>query len=350
MLTQYRKTVLLSALGILSAGVIYIYSELFLLLAVSLLIALVLDPVVSIFEKQKMTRLTAVFIVLAGVSVLLYTGFTLLIPALVEQSGALVTTLKGISVQQEISRLEATIHQIFPFLERDFIANRLENIISGSIESILNQFAGIVTNLFSVLAVLVILPFTTFFFLKDKDLIVKNILDVMPNKYFEMSFYISRKVSSQLSRYVRGWLLDALFVGFACGLGFYFLGINNYVTLGIIAGLGHLVPYFGPIIGGIPALFISLLQFGDLSHAPQILVVLAIIYVVDNGFVQPYVFSKSVNMHPVAIIALIVAGGLTGGVFGMLLAVPTATVVRTFITEIYNGFKNYRITRVNYEV
>lgn len=347
---QYRKTVLFAAGGILIAGFIYLYSQLFLLLAISLLIALVLDPIVTIFEKQRMTRLSGVFIVFTGLSVLIYTGLTLLLPALVEQSGALITTLKGISVQTEISKLEATIHQIFPFLERDFIANRLETIISGSIENIFNQFAGILTNVFSVFAVLVILPFTTFFFLKDKDLIIKNILDMMPNKYFEMSFYISRKVSSQLSRYVRGWLLDALFVGFACGLGFYFLGINNYVTLGIIAGLGHLVPYFGPIIGGVPALFISLLQFGDLSHAPQILLVLAIIYVIDNGFVQPYVFSKSVNMHPVVIIALIVAGGLTGGVFGMLLAVPAVTVLRTFIIEIYTGFKNYRITRVNYEL
>ncbi|MBV6511393.1 MAG: hypothetical protein FMNOHCHN_00873 [Ignavibacteriaceae bacterium] len=350
MLAQYRKTIILSAAGILAAGLVYIFSELFLILAISLLIALVLDPIVNIFEKQRMTRTTAVFIVLTGLSLLIYTGLTLLVPALVQQSGALMTTLKGISVETELSRLENTIHQLFPFLERDFIANRLQTIISDTIENIFNQFAGIVTNVFSVLAVLVILPFTTFFFLKDKDQIIKNILDILPNKYFEMSFYISRKVSYQLSRYVRGWLLDALFVGFACGLGFYLLGINNYVTLGIIAGLGHLVPYFGPIIGGVPALIISLLQFGDLSHAPQILLVLAIIYVVDNGFVQPYVFSKSVNMHPVAIITLIVAGGLSGGIFGMLLAVPAATVIRTFMVEIYNGFKNYRITRVNYEV
>jgi len=344
-LNNYRKFVLGAAIIICCISLLYLFSELFLVLAISLLISLVLDPIVSFIEKQRVKRLTAVILVLSSLTSLMYIGLSLLIPALMAQSSTVITALRDFSLTQELTRIEIALHQLFPFLERDFIANRLEKFIAGSIEMTLNQFANFITNIFSVFTVLVILPFTTFFFLKDKESIVKSFLDILPNKYFEMSFYISRKVSGQLSRYVRGWILDAMFVGFSCGLGFYILGINSYLTLGIIAGLGHLVPYFGPIIGGIPALFISLLQHGDFSHAPQILLLLGLIYVVDNGIVQPYVFSKSVNMHPVMIILLIVAGSQIGGVFGMLFAVPAATVIKTAAAETYKGYKNYKITR-----
>lgn len=344
-MVNYRKIVFTAAIVICCLGLLYAFSELFLVLAISLLISLVLDPIVSFIEKQRVQRLTAVILVLTTLTSLIYIGFSLLIPALMSQSSSLITALRDFSLTQELSKIEIALHQIFPFLERDFIARRLEKIVTGSIEMTLNQFTGFIKNIFSIFTIAVILPFTTFFFLKDKEEIIKSFLDMLPNKYFEMSFYISRKVSRQLSRYVRGWILDALFVGISCGLGFYLLGINSYLTLGIIAGLGHLVPYFGPIIGGIPALLISLLQHGDFSHAPQIFLLLGLIYVIDNGIVQPYVFSKSVNMHPVVIIMLIVAGSQIGGVFGMLLAVPTATVVKTAIAETYKGYKNYRITR-----
>jgi predicted PurR-regulated permease PerM len=168
----------------------------------------------------------------------------------------------------------------------------------------------------------------------------------MPNKYFEMSYWIIKKVSLSMGRFVRAWIFDATFVGFCCGLGFYFIGIDNALTLGVIAGLGHLVPYFGPVIGGIPAAIISIIQYGDLSHIPPLLIVIAIIYAIDNGFVQPYVFSKSVEMHPIVIILLIIAGGQLFGVLGMLLAVPTATVINTAAKETYYAFKNYKIVRL----
>ena len=161
-----------------------------------------------------------------------------------------------------------------------------------------------------------------------------------------MSYWILKRITTQLARFVRGWVFDAAFVGIFCGVGFYFIGIENALPLGVIAGLGHLVPYLGPLIGGVPALIISAIQFGDFSHAPFIFLLILLVYTVDNGIIQPFVFSKSVDMHPVIIILLVITGSQLFGILGMLLAIPTATVVRTAAKEIYFVLKNYKIAKI----
>jgi len=206
--------------------------------------------------------------------------------------------------------------------------------------------SDLVSSVISVVAMLVVVPFITFFVLKDSRHLLKSIIHVVPNKYFEMSYWILKKVSIQLGRYVRAWIFDASFVGITCGLGFYLIEIDNALPLGVIAGLGHLVPYFGPVIGGIPAIIISVLQYGGFSHVPFIILLLIFVYMLDNGFFQPYVFSKSVDMHPIVIILLIIAGSQLFGLIGMLLAIPTATVIKTATKEIYFAFKNYKIARM----
>jgi predicted PurR-regulated permease PerM len=145
---------------------------------------------------------------------------------------------------------------------------------------------------------------------------------------------------------VRGWIFDATFVGVAIGFGFYFIGLPSALPLGLIAGLGHLIPYFGPVIGGVPAIILSIVQIGDLSQVPFIVMIVVLTYMLDNGIVQPYVFSKSVDMHPIIIILLIITGGELLGIIGMLLAVPVATVIKTALTEIYFAIKNYKIAKL----
>ena len=168
---------------------------------------------------------------------------------------------------------------------------------------------------------------------------------MMPNKYFEMAYWIIKKVSLTLGLFVRAWIFDATFVGTLIGFGFFLIGVPNALPLGVIAGLGHLIPYFGPIIGGVPAIIISIMS-GDTSQIPLIIIIVLGVYAIDNGFVQPIVFGKSVDIHPILIILLIIAGSQLFGLIGMLLAVPVATVIKTMAKEIYYAFKNYRIARV----
>ena len=343
---RLSKYILWALGGIITLYIIYLISDVLIILAVSVLLALIFDPYVKLLERKGLTRLTSTFIIFIILGFLFFFGLSYFIPQFLVQMNQLIQTLHVNSLHEQILSVEKTIYQYLPFFTLGDVSKRIEEFISSGIINSFDKISSLLSSIVSLITILVIVPFITFFILKDSKTILHGIIQMMPNRYFEMSYWILKKVSLQLGRFVRGWIFDATFVGLACGFGYYFIGIHNALPLGLISGLGHLVPYFGPIIGGVPAIIISIIQYGNFSHVPFIILVILGVYALDNGFVQPYVFAKSVDMHPVAIILLILIGSQLMGVIGMLLIIPFATVVRTATKEIYFAFKNYKIARL----
>jgi len=347
--STYNKAVkyFLSALSlIIFLYFAYLLSEIIVIVALAILLAFIFAPFVSLFELKGFNRLTASLLVFAIFGFVMYFSLSIIIPRFIFQMDQLISSLEGFSFADEMKNLEGTLVHYIPFFHAGDLTSRIELFIRSQVTDIFGTVSSILSSIVSVVTILVIVPFITFFLLKDSRRILQALLQITPNKYFEMSYYILKKVTLQLGLFVRAWIFDATFVGAMIGFGFYFIDVPNALPLGVIAGLGHLIPYFGPIIGGIPAIIVSIVQHGNLSQVPLILLVVLVTYALDNGFVQPYVFGKSVDMHPIAIILLIISGGTLFGLFGMLLAVPVATVIKTFAKEIYIAKKNYKIARV----
>jgi predicted PurR-regulated permease PerM len=323
----------------------FIFADILAMLAVSVLISLIFSPVVDFFEKRGLSRLFSVLTVFSALAILIAVSFSFIIPGVSAQFNSLSATLTTENLQAFFRQFEKSLKLALPFLNSVNITDRLTNFTQGIIFSWANNLNDILYSLLTVISIVVIVPFMTFFILKDSKSLLKGIINVMPNKYFEVSFSVVNKISVQLGRFTRGWILDAFLVGLLSGIGLTILGINNAVSIGFVAGIGHLIPYFGPIIGGVPAIIISLIQFGDFSMLPSILIMFLSVYAIDNGFIQPNVFSKATDIHPLGIIILIIAGSQLLGVLGMLLAVPVTTVIKTASREIYIGYRNYKIIR-----
>jgi len=316
------------------------------MLAVSLLIAMIFNPVVDFLERKGFSRGISVLIVFISMGSIIFSILSYLLPKITVQFSNLTGRLTQENFQSLIHKIDESVKIVFPFLNNINIVEKFSSTVQNIILGWLNNFTNIAYSIASILAVLIIVPFITYFLLKDNKRIITGIINIMPNKYFEVSYSVIRKISIQLGRFVRGWIFDAFMVGAMSGIGLAILGIDNAASIGFIAGMGHLIPYFGPILGGIPAIIISVIQFGNFSMLPKILLMFCCIYLLDNGFIQPNVFSKSTDLHPLMIIFLILIGSQTMGILGMLLAVPAATVIKTAAREIYLGYKNYKIIRV----
>jgi predicted PurR-regulated permease PerM len=338
--------ILLAVLLIIATYFIYILSDIVIIIVISILISFIFNPFLNQVERAGVNRLTSTLIVFVSIGFLIYLSLSFIIPKLILQMNQLIESMRGYSLHDEIVKVEEDLYRILPFFTPGELAAKVEDFISNQFINSFDLISPFLSSVVSVITLLVIIPFISFFMLKDSDKIMHSLLSMVPNKYFEVSYWISKRISLQLGKYVRAWIFDAFFVGITMGLGLYILGVQYSLPLGVIAGLGHLIPYFGPVIGGVPAAIISIIQFGDLSHVPFIALLLIIIYTLDNGFVQPYIFSKSLDIHPILIILLIVAGGQLFGLLGMMLIIPATTVIKTAVREIYFAIRNYKIAKL----
>jgi len=343
---RFSKIALWGFAGLIVLYLCYLLSDLLIISAIAILLALIFDPFITTLEKKGFNRLLASITIFVLFLFTLYLIFSFLVPSFIQQMKQLIDTVKVYLTPNQIRKVGTEVQKSIPLIRSGELQDKITRYVSEQVEKSFDSFTSILSGVISVVAILVIVPFISFFMVKDSKKITKGMLNIIPNKYFEMSYYIIKKISFQLSRYVRAWIFDASFVGCAMGIGLYSIGINNSLPLGVMAGIGHLIPYFGPVIGGIPAIMISLIQYGNFSRVPHIILLILTTYAIDNGIIQPYIFSKHLNIHPILIILLIIAGGQLFGIPGMLLAIPTATVIKTFAKEIYFAFTNYKIEKL----
>jgi putative permease len=333
--TTQKLLIIWSIIFIVLFAVLHFFSEAFILCSIAFLFAFIFEPIIACIERLKISRAIGTIFVFILVGFIIYLLLSFVIPFLSEQVASLQGLLDPKVIQQQIKLAENSLHKSFPFFEKGLIAS----MITDAVKNLSGNLPSYVSNLVSLIIVIVIFPFIAFFIMKDKNVLIKGFVILFPEQYRDMTKQVIDRVNTRMERYVRGWLIDAAFVGLSCGIGFHLIGIPYAPLLGIIAGCGHLIPYFGPVIGGLPALIISIIQRGDFSAAPWLIVLLVIIYILDNGFVQPYVLSKSTDIHPVIIILLIIAGEQFLGLPGMLLAVPIATAINTAVIELNKAMK-----------
>ena len=208
-----------------------------------------------------------------------------------------------------------------------------EGLIQKS-ENIAQWLASLGGNLFNIFLGMVI----AFYLLKDQRFFMglwdKAISFILPQKAESTLLNILRDIHMVISNFFRGQLLDGLIVGVLSSIGLFIIGIDFAIFIGMFAGISNVIPYFGPIIGIIPAVAMALLD-GSIAKAILSVIVLLVIQQVDGAVIAPKIVGKRVGLHPVFVLLSVIIGGRYFGIIGMLLAVPTAAIIKLFILKIY---------------
>ncbi len=317
------------------------FKDLFLILVVSVALTFVLRPVVDYIENLGAARWFAVLILFAGLGSISVLGIVLLFPLVATQVGQITSAFSEEQLTIMLNRLSDQISTEMPFLKSGAVREQMNGILLSFGSTAGNALQGLI----STVATLAVVPFITFFLLSDYYSMQKSFIRNMPNKYFEMSLNIIYKIEDQLSKYIRGTVIESVIVGLLYTTIYYFLGIQYATVLGFIGGFTNVIPFAGPIIGAIPTLLISIIQFGDLSMLVPIVITTIAVQQIDQIFIQPAVFSKIMDIRPLTMFLVILIGNETLGVMGMVLAVPIYTVILVTAKETNWGLKRYKITQ-----
>ncbi len=324
------------------------FSTLVLFFVISLAFTYILAPLVNRLEARGMQRVWSVSIVVIGLIGGLVWATTSLLPRLGEQIISFTSTFNLETVRLIIRQLEDAFLPALPM----FSSNALEEYTISFVEEyfLMGDFAGPIAGVMDVFAnvftAVLIIPVATFFLLKDGFLLRRRILKVVPNKYFETSLVIIDKIESRLILYFSSVLLQCSIVGVLSYIFLSIVGLENALLVAILIGLANSIPYFGPLIGYVLSVVVSIYEVGTVELVPFSLLAILAVQVIDNVLLQPLIFSKSADLHPIYILIVVLMGAELAGVLGMLLAIPVVTVVRITITEIRWSLQQYHVFKL----
>lgn len=326
---------------------------LFLPLLISLIVSFLLDPVVFFFEGDKINRTLSIFIVY-----FLFFSLVLLLLLVIGPPNwkGMMQALKTDFPRyiegaiEYLNDLLAVAQKHFPFITHYDIAERLSSVSQSFFGLILKETPRSAMRIGSLL---LLVPLFSFFFLRDSRRIMRGLISLSPNRYFEMVLDIYANVSWQLGHFIRGRILEALIIGIVVWLGLSLTDIRYAPILALVAGASNLIPYIGPIIGMVPGLVIALVDLGMGGQFWWILCVYLLIaqIIVDNFILIPILISKVSNLHPLWVILAIVMGGKLYGVLGMMIGVPIASIINIVIIAIrqhrktFNPYQRYFTSR-----
>ncbi|MBK6824468.1 MAG: AI-2E family transporter [Saprospiraceae bacterium] len=210
--------------------------------------------------------------------------------------------------------------------------------ISAFFGTLLGQAGNILIGVFSII-------FISFFFLKERGLFTKMVLALVPTGTESKVRDVIQDISALLTKYFGGIVLQMaiLMVLISSLLGL--IGIKNAMLIAFFYGIMNIIPYLGPLIGAAFGCLLTISSSLEMDFYQQtipllikVLLVFSIVKLLDDFIVQPYIFSKRVQAHPLEIFLVIMIGARINGIFGMILAIPTYTIFRViakvFLSEI----------------
>ena len=250
-----------------------------------------------------------------------------------------------LGVQRPLEQFQESLQTLFAMPEgqmslSDIIVATLRRVLDY--DTINTAFSSIIDLGLSSVIVLFSVSFITFFFLKEDGLFYSMVVSIFPERYAENVTRSLDKITHLLSRYFTGLLTESLILATIITVVMLCFGMHfeNACFIGIIMGVMNVIPYAGPAIGGLVALFIGIVSPIDgytIGHTAAIIVgVLLTVKAIDDFIIQPTLYSSRVSAHPLEVFIVILMAGSVGGIVGMFIAIPSYTVLRVFAKEFFS--------------
>ena len=334
---------------------LWFFSSIVAYILVAAVLSIIGHPLVRLLNKIRIGKFNfphalSALIVLVAMLFMIFLFFWIVIPMIAKQA----ELLSGINVETLSKSFQEPIKYFQDLLVRYNLISPSEDIaknISSQLVHVVSitqfsNFINSIVNFTSSIAVAVFaISFITFFFLKDEKLFFKMIMAATPEEYQSEVKHVLLESKYLLTRYFVGLCIDLTLVISLITLGMWILGFKNALMIGFFAGIMNIVPYVGPLIGGSLGIVLGLSSDLGMDFSTQMVPlifemvgVFVVVNFLDAMIFQPTIYSNSVRAHPLEVFLVIMMAGSIAGVPGMMLAIPSYTVLRIIAKEFFNKF------------
>lgn len=354
--------------GILAlAALIYFFPDIFVYFAIAIILSMLGRPLCEALKKFHIKKFhlgdaVSAVITMLAMFLLISLIFLFIIPLVNKE----LSILSNIDTKAIVEYFEKPFENIYNFLLQYNIIRPEEDmlkIVETKLYSIVNWdnfsniVGGFVSKTSSLFVGLFSIVFLTFFLLRDPEIVHNIFMAITPDEQTSRMNNILHDSRIMLTRYMFGLISEVLCMMILIFIGLTIFGIENALIIAVMGGLMNIIPYLGPLMGcalGVVIGIISNLGIGSygliLPNSLEIIGVFVGANLIDNFVLQPTIYSKSVFAHPIEIFLVILMAGNVGGVVGMIIAIPSYTLIRIIAKQLLSEFKFIELLTKSLEV
>ena len=303
-----------------------------------------LNPIVNFLEKYKIHRvitIAALFIIIAA---LIVWGLIVAIPNIATGIESFVASVPDYvsSAQKEVNDIlrNPRFAQFRPQVDHfaDTMGTQLIEWSKNFSATAVTNITGFIGKTTGIIISLIIFPFVLFYLLKDGQNLNGYVTKMLPNRWRQDASSVLHEINSQLSNYVRGQVIVAFAVGVMFLIGLPIVGLRYAVALAIMAGFFNLIPFLGFYLALIPALVVAIATGGPIMLL-KVIVVFTIEQTIEGRFISPLVLGKSLAIHPITVLFVLLTAGKIWGIWGVLLGIPLYAAVKVIIVHVFEWYR-----------
>lgn len=324
-----------------------LFSTVVLPVILSLIGYYLLRPILRVLEKAKIPRAWGILILILIAAGLLTLLIFLVLPTLKNEFHNLTNNFPNYFKQLTIQVDEFLRTSIFASFYESLdinLAKFVDNLPSDLGKTLTDAVGGIAVGLTSFVSALtgwilsiVTVPFILFYLLKDGEKLPDVFINVLPPRMRNDAREIVKQADHQISSYIQGQILVAVCIGVMVSIGFFIIGMDYALLLGVLAMFTSIVPYLGPLIAITPAVIIAIVTSPFMIL--KLAVVWTIVQLIDGKFISPQIMGKSLQIHPITIIFVLLTAGSLFGVAGVILGIPAFAVLKVIVNHMFELFK-----------
>jgi predicted PurR-regulated permease PerM len=298
-------------------------------------IVFILNPLISLLQRRGIPRVAGVALTYFGFMAVVVLIGLLMWPAVHDQGENLGDRWPQIRTKMETwvdDRAESFKGTPFEF-DRQKVTEAFSST-DVSVRDQIDRVAKVGVQVFHVLLVMILTPIFAFYLLVDLPHLRQVADGLIPATARPEVLVLARRMNAAVGGFFRGQLVVALIVGILVSIGLLIIGLPFWLLIGMVAGFFNMIPLVGPYIGGIPALVIALTTKEPIT-ALWVILIMVTVQQIDNHFISPLVMQRVVKLHPVLVMLALLLGGTLGGFFGLLVAVPTAAILKILMGHLW---------------
>ncbi|MNI08674.1 pheromone autoinducer 2 transporter [compost metagenome] len=303
-----------------------------------------LNPLVDRMEKRSKIRrpygIVILFLLIAGIITLI---LLTVIPMIRTQLVGLIDNFPKYSDQIQQEFIDLTGSKLFGQIQEnvgtDFtdITSKVTSWGTSFLNNAVNGVGNFVGALTEIVLALVTTPFILFYLLRDGKRLPDYLMRFIPTALRPQTRMVMSEMNSQVASYIRGQIIVSCCIGALLYIGYLIIGLEYSLVLAVVAACTAVVPYLGPAIAITPALIVALVT------SPFMLLKMVFVWtavqLIEGKFISPQIMGKSLKIHPITIIFVIIFAGKMFGVLGIILAVPGYAVLKVVVTHVFQWFR-----------